>query len=173
LGWGWMQRGDAGKTEGEPPAKGGGKGGKELDRKAVSQAHRAEIADKLIGLLNNAPKDASAEQILKTAQIVSQHEFENLSEEEQAKCKPVKIVVPNTVEKLGIKIAKIVVTLGDPESAKVQEAVALSFELLRAAGITKVGKIEVPSAKHEAAEAPNGKKVASVAAAKAEESKAS
>jgi hypothetical protein len=147
---------------------------KRIDAKAARTAYKADQYDHLIGLMTNAPKDATAEKIIQTVQAEAQHQYEQMSEEEAKAIKVPKIVKESTVEKLGIRIAKIVVTLGNRAdvSAKAREAVALSFDLLRAAGIAKVGKIEVP-AKPEAAEAPNGKKAPSAAAAKSEESKAS
>jgi hypothetical protein len=143
--------------------------------KAARTAYKADRYDDLVGLLVKVTKDMPAEKVLQTVQRQAKYEYEQLSEEEAKKLrKPLVLVKESTVERLGIQIAKIVVTLGNRAdvSAKAQEAVALSFDLLRAAGITKVGKIEVP-AKPETAEAPNGKKAASAAAAKSEESKAS
>jgi hypothetical protein len=125
-------------TDDTSKTKGGGKAGKELDRKAVQTAYKADLTDKLLGMFCNPPKGASAEEIVKKVQAVAQYEFEGLSPEEQEKCKAPRIKVPtNTVENIGIRIAKELWKRSNQESLAPQtllDLAGLSYRLLQAAG---------------------------------------
>src|ERR1700733_6847311 len=163
----------AATTGGSATAK---SGGKELDAKDGTTTLKAEIGDRPVGLLSNPPKGASAEQIVETMQAAAQHAVEGMSPEQQLKCEPSKFVTPNTVEELAIQLARLIFQRFDPDAQRDftkkqrKELDALAIAILRAAGITKVGKMEVPAAKPETAGAePKGeqrKKAASAVARK-------
>jgi hypothetical protein len=164
-------------TTGTTTTAGGGKGGTELSRKEVQTAYKADLTDKLIGLINNA-KDAPPEKVLQAVQGVAQYEFEAMTPEQQGKCKMPTIArrflaaapASTTVENLGIAIAKLIFRRFDPDvtrdfTKKEREDLdASAIAILQAAGVTKVGKMEVPKTAPTAAPT-KGKKAAAAAAA--------
>jgi hypothetical protein len=164
----------AGKGEGEGKKEGEGeveeknkRREKELNAKEVQTAYKADLTDKLLGLLNNSPKGTPAEQIIQKVQALAQYEFEALTPEEQDKCKMPKIKLPtNTVEKLGIEMAKFVFgRIGKGYSdAQREELDDLATVILQAAGVEKVGKTPVPAKITDAEAATDA---AAIAAAKA------
>jgi hypothetical protein len=106
-----------------------------LDMKQATDAYFADRFKAMVGLLTNAPKDATLPDVLHTLQAEAQEAYEDLDSEVAKRIK-----IPKLAKPPGVRLAKLImqtIGLSEDDMAHAQiEVVRLAQEVLLAVGIS-------------------------------------
>jgi hypothetical protein len=113
-----------------------------LGKDEVRLKYKADQYDHMLGLILDAPKDITKEELMATLQATAQYEYEKMEPEEAKALRIPNIVKPSEVHDLGVQLAKQLLSLNGAkkkDKAIVLAAVTtLATKLLQAAGLLEV-----------------------------------